>query len=149
MPVEFLGRDQVDTEPGGRHHEENASQERVRRLTHDTPLVRKEQKKQAKTRPDQREPPAPTPTREIFEKRLSDPTPAFEIDQLESDTRIELGLAYNELGRVEQAIVELRRAIALDPDSPESRLHLPGVIEQLEQSIVGSPLPLPVERDVS
>jgi Flp pilus assembly protein TadD len=37
-------------------------------------------------------------------------------------------------GSNEKAIAALRRAIALNPDSPESRTHLPGLILQLERA---------------
>jgi len=48
-------------------------------------------------------------------------------------TQIELGLALAESGRTAEALRAIRRAIDLDPDAPESRLHLPQLIRQLEQ----------------
>jgi len=65
------------------------------------------------------------------------------IEQLEAarlllpgdpDVSVELGLAYAAAGRRPEAIGALERAIALDPDSPEARLHLPGLIEELRRS---------------
>jgi polyferredoxin/Flp pilus assembly protein TadD len=50
----------------------------------------------------------------------------------DADTCVELGLAYMATGARDEAIESFRRAMALAPDSPESRLHLPGLIEQLE-----------------
>jgi tetratricopeptide (TPR) repeat protein len=49
------------------------------------------------------------------------------------DVFIELGLSYAATGRRTEAIDALERAIALNPDSPEARMHLPGVIEELKR----------------
>ncbi|HKQ63258.1 MAG TPA: tetratricopeptide repeat protein [Candidatus Polarisedimenticolaceae bacterium] len=58
---------------------------------------------------------------------------ATELAPTDADAQIELGLALAADGDAPQAIAALRRAIALAPDSPESRQHLPGLIERLEQ----------------
>ena len=50
----------------------------------------------------------------------------------DADVCVELGLAYRASGRKEAAVAVLRRAIELNPDSPESRMHLPGLIQELE-----------------
>jgi tetratricopeptide (TPR) repeat protein/ferredoxin len=52
----------------------------------------------------------------------------------DAPTAIELGLAYQASGESAMAVRSFREAIALDPDSPESRQHLPGLIEELERS---------------
>jgi tetratricopeptide (TPR) repeat protein len=51
----------------------------------------------------------------------------------DADVMIELGLAYQALGDRAKAVEALRRAIELAPDSAESRLHLPGLIEELSR----------------
>jgi tetratricopeptide (TPR) repeat protein len=51
----------------------------------------------------------------------------------DADVAVELGLAYMAQGANDQAVQSFKEAIALDPDSPESRLHLPGLIEGLER----------------
>ena len=58
---------------------------------------------------------------------------AQSLSPADADTHIELGLAYTALDRKDEAIEALRLAIELDPSSPESRFHLPGLIQQLEQ----------------
>ncbi|UCF69144.1 MAG: tetratricopeptide repeat protein [Acidobacteriota bacterium] len=69
--------------------------------------------------------------------------PAAAIDELlaaaehlpaDADTQIELGLAHAAVGDRESAISALRRAIDLDSESPESRLHLPRLIRELQRS---------------
>ena len=52
----------------------------------------------------------------------------------DDDVCVELGLAYMATGAKSEAIESFERAMALNPDSPESKLHLPGLIEQLERS---------------
>jgi polyferredoxin len=52
----------------------------------------------------------------------------------DADVCVELGLAYQAVGANDKAVEELKRAIALNPDSPESRLHLPGLIKEIERS---------------
>jgi len=54
-------------------------------------------------------------------------------EQMPSDAavEVELGLTYAALGRPQDAISALERAIALDPQSPEARLHLPALIREL------------------
>ena len=42
------------------------------------------------------------------------------------------GLACMAAGRREEARAALRRAIELAPDSPESRMHIPSLLEQLD-----------------
>ena len=49
----------------------------------------------------------------------------------DAEVEIELGLTYAALERRAEAIAAFERAIALDPDSPESRLHLPSLIREL------------------
>jgi Flp pilus assembly protein TadD len=51
------------------------------------------------------------------------------------DTAVELGLACAAAGRKDEAIRELRRAIALRPEAPESTMHLPQVIHDLESGV--------------
>ena len=58
---------------------------------------------------------------------------AARLDPADAATQVELGLAYQAAGDKSAALQCLRRAIELDPDSPESRLHLPNLIAQLEQ----------------
>jgi polyferredoxin/Tfp pilus assembly protein PilF len=62
------------------------------------------------------------------------------IDQLERarermpgdrDVHVELGLAYAAVERDDEALAALGRAIELDPDNPESRLHLPSLIREI------------------
>jgi tetratricopeptide (TPR) repeat protein/NAD-dependent dihydropyrimidine dehydrogenase PreA subunit len=48
------------------------------------------------------------------------------------DTQVELGLASMAIGDREQAIVHLRAAVEMHPDRPESVMHLPELIRQLE-----------------
>ncbi|HXV75340.1 MAG TPA: tetratricopeptide repeat protein [Candidatus Polarisedimenticolaceae bacterium] len=49
----------------------------------------------------------------------------------DADTHVELGLAYAATGRDREAIEAFTRAIELAPDRPESRLHLPRLIDEL------------------
>ena len=49
------------------------------------------------------------------------------------DVWVELGLSYAAAGRRSEAIDALQRAIALNPETPEARLHLPGLIEELRE----------------
>jgi tetratricopeptide (TPR) repeat protein len=58
----------------------------------------------------------------------------------DASVSIELGLAYVATGENDQALEAFKRAVALDPDSPESKLHLPELIRELERS---GPLPDP------
>jgi tetratricopeptide (TPR) repeat protein len=51
----------------------------------------------------------------------------------DGDVEVELGLAYMVTGADAAAIDAFKRAIAKNPDSPESRLHLPELIERLER----------------
>jgi tetratricopeptide (TPR) repeat protein len=51
----------------------------------------------------------------------------------DDDVCVELGLAYMAAGAKIEAIEAFKRAIALNPGSSEARLHLPGLIEQLER----------------
>ncbi|HJQ98070.1 MAG TPA: tetratricopeptide repeat protein [Candidatus Polarisedimenticolaceae bacterium] len=50
----------------------------------------------------------------------------------DQDVWVELGLSYAASGRRNEAIDALERAIALNPETPEARMHLPGVIEELK-----------------
>ena len=52
----------------------------------------------------------------------------------DADVCVELGLAYKAAGRTDAAIEALRRAIALNPEAPESRAYLPGLVHELEAS---------------
>jgi tetratricopeptide (TPR) repeat protein/ferredoxin len=70
------------------------------------------------------------------------------IEQLEAARRlapgdaavqIELGLAQMATGQSARARDSFRRAIELDPDSPESKLHLPDLIRQLERADAPAP----------
>ena len=72
--------------------------------------------------------------------------PAEAVEQLRAarelalddvDTLIELGLACQAAGLLEEGIESLREAIRLDPESPESRLHLPNLIAEMEGQIRG------------
>ena len=58
---------------------------------------------------------------------------AARLEPADAATQVELGLAYEASGDKSAALQCLRRAIELDPDSPESLLHLPKLIAQLEQ----------------
>jgi Flp pilus assembly protein TadD len=51
----------------------------------------------------------------------------------DGDVEVELGLAYMVTGADAAAIDAFKRAIAKNPGSAESRLHLPELIERLEQ----------------
>jgi tetratricopeptide (TPR) repeat protein/ferredoxin len=51
----------------------------------------------------------------------------------DADTHVELGLAHQARGDRAAAIDAFRRAIELDPDSAESRVYLPRLIEELER----------------
>jgi len=48
------------------------------------------------------------------------------------DTQVELGLASMAVGSREQALAHLRMAVQLHPERPESVMHLPDLIRQLE-----------------
>ena len=50
------------------------------------------------------------------------------------DTQVELGLASMAVGDRQQALVHLRTAVEMHPDRPESVMHLPEMIRQLEAS---------------
>jgi cytochrome c-type biogenesis protein CcmH/NrfG len=50
----------------------------------------------------------------------------------DADSCVELGLAYRATGRAADAVRMFRLAIELNPDSPESRGYLPGLIRSLE-----------------
>lgn len=63
---------------------------------------------------------------------------ARQINPQDADTCVELGLAYMATGKRDGAIEAFQRAIALAPDSPESRLHLPGLIQQLQTERAGN-----------
>ena len=74
-------------------------------------------------------------------RRLGRNGPA--IEQLEvarrlapedADVSVELGLAYMATGENDHALEAFKRAVAQNPDSPESKLHLPGLIRELEQA---------------
>jgi Flp pilus assembly protein TadD len=52
----------------------------------------------------------------------------------DADTQVELGLAYMALGENDAALTHLRRAVEHEPDSPESRLHLPELIRRIERT---------------
>ena len=58
----------------------------------------------------------------------------------DADVSVELGLAYIATGENDKALEALKRAVAQAPDSPESKLHLPGLIRDLERT---GPLPRP------
>jgi polyferredoxin/Tfp pilus assembly protein PilF len=51
----------------------------------------------------------------------------------DAEVEIELGLTYSALERPADAVTAFERAIALDPNSPESRLHLPSLIRELSE----------------
>ena len=51
----------------------------------------------------------------------------------DADVSVELGLAYMAAGENDKALEALKRAMAQDPDSPESKLHLPELIRELER----------------
>ena len=57
---------------------------------------------------------------------------AARLDPADADVRVELGLAYQAAGETEKAAAALKEAIALAPESPEARLHLPALIRELE-----------------
>jgi polyferredoxin/tetratricopeptide (TPR) repeat protein len=63
---------------------------------------------------------------------------AADLSPADFDAQVELGLALEASGRPSEAADALRRAIELEPDRPESRLHLPGVIERLERAAGGA-----------
>ena len=56
----------------------------------------------------------------------------------DADIHTELGLACEAAGKDDEALESLKRAIALSPDTPESRFHLPGLIQQIEEKLYGS-----------
>ncbi len=59
---------------------------------------------------------------------------ARRLNPQDADTEVELGLACMAAGRNAEALAAFKRAVALAPDSPEARMHLPELIRQLEES---------------
>jgi tetratricopeptide (TPR) repeat protein/ferredoxin len=57
---------------------------------------------------------------------------ASQLAPADADLLVELGLAYQAAGEREKAVAAFKEAIALAPESPEARLHLPGLIHELE-----------------
>jgi Flp pilus assembly protein TadD len=68
---------------------------------------------------------------ERYDEAIAELEIARDLAPDDYDTRVELGLAYMAVGENGRAITELEHAIELNPASPESQLHLPGLIRQL------------------
>ena len=64
---------------------------------------------------------------------IAELTAARRLAPDDDDVCVELGLAYMAAGAKAEAIEAFKRAMAINPESTESRLHLPGLIEQLER----------------
>jgi polyferredoxin/Tfp pilus assembly protein PilF len=67
-----------------------------------------------------------------FDEAIAQLEYARDLASEDADTHVELGLAYAAIGRNDDAIRVLRRAIELAPSRPESRFYLPGLIRELE-----------------